>query len=83
MDNEQGKDLYQKVLAVTTDFLGPAAERFISRQIKTHLNKDPEQITTDDIAKLSEWIKVAIALLTEDSQIVDDFTKSMLELAKK
>jgi hypothetical protein len=75
--------LYNQVVTVTMAYLGPAAERFIARQIKTHLNKEPEDLTPQDLNKLVDWIKIAIALLTEDSKIVDDFAHSLLELAKK
>lgn len=75
--------LYDRVVEVTTGYLGPAAEKFITRQIKSHLNKDPDQLTEADITKLADWVKVAIALLTEDGKMVDDFTKSLLELARK
>lgn len=75
--------LYHEVVNLTKSYLGPAAERFITRQIKTHLNKDPDELSPQDLAKLADWIKVAIALLTEDSKIVQDYTNSLLELAKK
>ena len=75
--------LYQEVVDLTKSYLGPAAERFITRQIKTHLNKDPDDLSPEDLAKLADWIKVAIALLTEDSKIVQDYTDSILRLAKK
>lgn len=77
------KSLYTRMVEVTTDYLGPAAERFITRQINTHLHKSPDEITPGDIEKLTEWVKVAIALLTEDSKMVDDFTNSLMELAKE
>lgn len=75
--------LYNDVVKITTNYLGPAAERFIKRQITTHLNKKPEDLTKDDLVKLVDWIKIAIALLTEDGKIVEDYSKSLLELAKK
>lgn len=75
--------LYKEVVAITQSYLGPAAERFITRQIKTHLHKDPDELTPRDLAKLADWIKVAIALLTEDSRIVQDYTESLLKLAHR
>lgn len=73
--------LYDDVVKVTTSYLGPAAERFIARQIQTHLDKKPEELTKEDLVKLVDWIKIAIALLTEDGHVVDEFTKSLLKLA--
>lgn len=75
--------LYPQVVKVTQDYLGPAAERFIARQIETHLKKKPEELTKEDLAKLIDWVKIAIALLTEDGKTVDDFTESLLKLAGK
>lgn len=75
-------DLYDEVIAITQEYLGPAAERFVTRQIETHLGKKPSELTPDDIAKLTDWIKVAIALLTEDGKMVQDYTASLMALAK-
>lgn len=77
------QSLYEQVVNVTMEYLGPAAERFITRQIKTHIGKEPEDLTEDDLEKLVDWIKLAIALLTEDTEMVDDFSKSLLQLSKK
>lgn len=75
--------LYEQVVNVTVDYLGPAAERFISRQIQMHIGKEPEDLTKADLEKLVDWIKLAIALLSEDSKLVEEFTKSLMALAKK
>jgi hypothetical protein len=74
--------LYGQVVQVTQDYLGPASERFIDRQIQTHLKKRPEELTETDLEKLVDWLKIAIALLTEDGKTVDAYTASLLELAK-
>lgn len=81
--HKDNSSLYNEVVNLTKSYLGPAAERFITRQIKTHLNKKPEELSPEDLAKLADWIKVAIALLTEDAKIVQDYTDSLLNLAKK
>ena len=74
--------IYQQALTITKDYLGPAAERFINRQITFHLQKKPELLGKEDIPQLAEWVKVSIAILTEDKQMVDDFTKRILKLKK-
>lgn len=76
-------NLYQQVVKITQDYLGPAAERFVSRQIQTHLHKQPDALTEKDLAELVDWIKIAVALLTEDGKMVDDFVRSLLDLGKK
>ncbi len=74
--------IYQQTLNITKDYLGPAAERFIFRQITFHLQKNPELLAKEDIPQLAEWVKISIAILTEDKQMVDDFTKRILKLKK-
>jgi hypothetical protein len=81
--NVKQDSLYERVVDVTLLYLGPAAERFIARQIKTHINKEPEELNEEDLEKLVDWIKLAIALLTEDSKMVNDFTESLLALSDK
>jgi hypothetical protein len=66
-------ELKDQILAVSQDYLGPAAERFIDRQIATHLGKDPKQITRADLDKLVDWIKLSFALLTKDGRLVDEY----------
>lgn len=72
---------YQQLVDVTNDYLGPASERFIQRQVETHLNKKPEEVTQEDITKLIEWVRIAIALLTEDGKMVDNYVSSLEKLA--
>jgi hypothetical protein len=74
--------LYQEVVEITTSYLGPAAERFIARQIQTHLNKEPEELTKKDLVKLVDWIKIAIALLTEDGKVVEEYSRSLVALSR-
>ena len=62
---------YRQVVSVTEEFLGPAAERFVNRQIEFRLGKPPETIGRDDIPKLKETLGVALGLLVKDQQIVN------------
>lgn len=75
-----GVSIYQQALIITKDYLGPAADRFLVRQITFHLQKEPEQLNKRDIPQLAEWVKVSIAILTEDKKMVDDFTRRILKL---
>jgi hypothetical protein len=74
--------IYDQVVAITKDHLGPAAERFVARQIKTHLNKKPEDLNAQDIPDLAEWTVLAIGLLTEDKTMVDSYQNELLKLNK-
>lgn len=75
-------ELFEKVVAITEDYLGPAAPRFVTRQISFHLGKTPEELVDSDIPKLAEWTKATLALLTDDKNLVKDFSTKILELAK-
>lgn len=72
--------IHREVVVATRPYLGPAAERFVERQIHFHLKKEPEELTKEDIPKLAEWIKVSIAILTEDKRMVDSFDNSIKRL---
>lgn len=73
--------LYERVVDVTADYLGPAAERFIDRQITSHLKKEPEQLKAKDLVKLIDWIKLSFALLTDNKRMVDEYINRLLNLA--
>lgn len=73
--------LYEQVVDVTHEYLGPAADRFISRQIRNHLQKSPEELTTADLHKLIDWIKLSMAFLTSDQALVRQYINSLRALA--
>lgn len=75
-------DLYDKVVRVTHVYLGPTADRFIARQVQHHLHKSPEQLTREDLAQLIDWIRVAVSLLTEDSEVVEEYAEQLRKLAQ-
>ena len=75
--------VYNNAILITRDYLGPATERFLDRQITFHLKKKPEQLTSEDIPKLAEWVKVSIAILTDDRKMVDEFNERIMSLATK
>lgn len=75
-------DLYSKLVDVSEEYLGPAAERFVSRQIVAHLSKQPCDILKEDLPKLAEWIKLSMATLTRDKFIIDTFTHKVMDLSK-
>jgi hypothetical protein len=72
--------LYRQVTDIMEPLLGPAAERFVIRQITSHLGKSPQELTADDLPKLIEWTKVTLGLLTEDRSLIDDYEHKMTAL---
>lgn len=75
-------NLYHQVTDITEEYLGPAAERFVARQISFHLGKDPQDLSDEDIPTLIEWTKLTLGLLTEDKGLIDDYTHKMEQLVK-
>jgi len=65
--------LYQQIVQITHTYLGPAADRFIDRQVQNHLHKAPEKLQTSDLEQLIDWIRVAVSLLTDDADIVEEY----------
>ncbi len=76
-------DYYHAVVATTEGFLGPAAERFIRRQIEFHIGKAPEKINRQDVEKLRESLRVALGLLVDDKQTVDDAVQKFDAITRK
>jgi ADP-ribosylglycohydrolase len=73
---------YAKVVSAAGDYLGPAADRFMRRQISTHLGKEAEQLEPQDITALIDWITLTFALLTDDTALIDSFVDELTELAR-
>lgn len=73
--------LYEDVVRVTHVYLGPAADRFIDRQVRNHLHKDPRKLSAADLGKLIDWIQAAVSVLTEDSELIEEYTAQLKKLA--
>jgi len=79
--NDSGTNLYNNLICITADYLGPASSRFIDRQIRHHLGKSTQNITAADVDRLKDWLKVSFALLTEDSKLVSAYADRLNNLA--
>jgi hypothetical protein len=75
-------ELYRQVTEITEEYLGPAAGRFVARQISFHFNKPPEALANEDLPKFLEWTKVTFGLLTEDQSIINEYAEKINRLAK-
>lgn len=72
--------LYTEVVRITHIYLGPAADRFIARQVQNHLHKEPDELSQSDLLKLIDWVRVAVSLITEDSQIIEEYIERLKAL---
>lgn len=76
------QSLYEQVVKVTNVYLGPAADRFIRRQVQNHLHKPAEKLTQQDLSQLIEWIRIGLSLITEDEGIVEEYAEELRKLAQ-
>jgi hypothetical protein len=76
------RTLYEEVTKIAEDYLGPAAPRFINRLITNHLNKAPEDISRQDIKELTAWTRLAVSMITNEEETVEDFVQRLRMLAR-
>ncbi len=57
--------LVKEITTVSAEYLGPAAERFILRQIKGHLDIDPEDLSLEHLDKLARWVEISAGLIID------------------
>ena len=74
--------LFDDVVTITYDYLGPAADRFVVRQIRNHLQKDPAELRHEDLSQLIDWIRLAMRLISSDTGVVDRYITDLEYLAR-
>ena len=74
--------LYDEVVTITYEYLGPAADRFVVRQIRNHLQKDPERLQRKDLRKLIDWIRLAMRLISNDTAVINQYMADLETLAQ-
>ncbi len=75
-------ELFDRVVGVTEEYLGPAAQRFVARQVTFHLDKAPSELAVEDIPRLVEWTRATLAMLTSDKQMVQEYAIKVSRLAE-
>jgi hypothetical protein len=73
---------YIQLTNIIRDYLGPATERFLNRQIEFYLNKSTKELTVEEITRLSVGIQNALRLLTRDEAIINEATRRIQGVAK-
>lgn len=74
--------LFDDVVTITYDYLGPAADRFVVRQIRNHLQKDPDNLQPKDLRELIDWIQLAMRLISNDGPAIDRYMADLEMLAQ-
>jgi len=75
-------NLYDEVVSITYQYLGPAADRFVIRQIRNHLKKDPDELHRKDLRQLIDWIQLAMRLISSDNDVIDRYVAELELLAR-
>lgn len=75
--------LYDQVVNISCAYLGPSANQFIAGQVQNHLHKPPQDLSSNDLTKLIDWIQAAVCYLTEDSKLVERYTKELKKLSSQ
>lgn len=78
-----GSGYYNEILNITRDYLGPAADRFVSRQVNRHIRKEPGDLQKSDIPMLAIRIRSGLLVLTHDAEIVDQAFRRINDLADR
>lgn len=74
---------YDEVVAVSRPYFGPAAKRFVDRQIRNHLAKRPQQLSGQDLPLLLDWIRVAVAHVSDDRELITEYLDELASLTHK
>lgn len=70
--------LSQQIVELSKDYLGPAAQRFIERQITQHLKKEMNSLEPKDLEELAKWVNISAGLLidkTKAQELADKIKK--------
>jgi hypothetical protein len=67
-EGRKAVSLYDDVVKIAKLYLGPAAERFVTRQVSSHLNKAVTELTTGDLEELAKWCFVSGRLVMPEER---------------
>ena len=72
-------NLSKQLIEIATNYLGPAGERFITRQVTSHLEGGItlETLAPEHLPELSKWVGVSAALLLTDPAKVTAFVEEV------
>lgn len=71
-------DLSKSLIEIAVSYLGPAGERFMTRQL-THLEGGVtlETLTRDNLPELAQWVERSSALLLDDKAKASEFAEKV------
>ena len=72
--------LYNDVIDLARPYLGPAAEKFVSRQISGHLNVEANQLGNHHLEELSKWCFMSGKLVMPEPK-AQEFSRKVKSLS--
>lgn len=75
--------LYEEITKIAEDYFGPVAPRLISRIVTNHLRKEPKKVTGKDLPELVVWIRLTVAMVTEDTEVINEFISRLDTLSAR
>ncbi len=72
--------LYDNIINIARPYMGPAAEAFVKRQIKSHLKIEPEMLNDQHIDELARWCQISARLIM-DKEKAQEFGNRIKNLA--
>jgi hypothetical protein len=76
------KTVYDDITRISEDYFGPVAARFVNRLVANHLNKDPEHVTLTDLPRLITWIQLSMAMVTDETAVINEYIDRLNELTR-
>ncbi len=63
--------IYDNLLETTKYYMGPAADRFLKRQLSGHLNISPDELNTQHLDDLAEWCLTSAKLIIDEDKAME------------
>jgi hypothetical protein len=73
--------LYDEAVTIAKAYIGPVGQQFLDRQLTTHLNLKPAELSSANIPDLSKWC-LASGRLVIDVKQATEFSEKIKMLAK-
>lgn len=61
-------NLFEKAKNIAARYMGPQAENFILRQVRSHLKLEPDGLKATHISELAKWVGVSAGLIMPKDQ---------------
>lgn len=72
--------LYDDVVELAKTYMGPAAKKFVDRQISGHLDVEASQLAGSHLGELAKWCYTSGKLLMDDGKATE-FSEKVKALA--